>query len=371
MHTIRIGLAVSCLVIGTAGVGLAASPSSPPSGAASDGRIAYAFTPRDGGASHVFTMAPDGSDALQVTPFESGWGVWSPDGTHLAVPQPMGDGRTTTAIVDPDGSDLRTLPLPDGGTLSLGPSAWSPDGARIALEGWSEADPSFNGIHVLEVGQEAITRLTTVEDPWVHDIPLAFSPDGDSLLVVRLPASGDRGDLFLLRLDDRSMRRLNPEGQLVWFNPFTTTPASWSPDGASIAFVAFDGTSSTSAVYLVGTDGADPVQVSDQGSFATSAVFSPDGQWLLYDMAIGGSSFHDLFVVHPDGSDLHPITDRNTTGSGDCCAAWSPSGQRILFQNGSDSTSQLWTMAADGTDARQLTTEPGFHAYYSWSAAGD
>jgi Tol biopolymer transport system component len=366
MRRITIGLAATCLIVGTTGVSLGATPSAPPAGDVAGGRIVYAFTPQ-GGQAHVFTMAPDGSDVVQVTPFESGWAIPSPDGSRLAVPQPVGDERQTTAILGLDGSDLRTLPLPDDSTISLTPSAWSPDGGRIALEGSSDADPSLNGIHLLDIDAETVTRVTTVEQPWAHDVPVAFSPDGRSLLVVRLPDGSERGDLFVLRLDDRSWHRVSPDGQLVWVSPFTLTPASWSPDGATIAYAAFLGATQNSGIFVVGADAGDPVQVSDWGPFATGVVFSPDGKWLLYDMGVDGGAFHQLHVVRPDGTDRQRITDLQTTGSGNCCGAWSSTGREVVFQNGDDATSQLWTMGRDGGPARQVTSEPGFHAYYSWT----
>src|SRR5215208_1645886 len=43
---------------------------------------------------------------------------WSPDGKHILMAASAPDGRLTTQIVDPDGSHLRTVPLPPG-TLNL------------------------------------------------------------------------------------------------------------------------------------------------------------------------------------------------------------------------------------------------------------
>lgn len=368
MHRSFAGLAASCLLIGATGAVLAAEPSSPTGGEAGDGRIVYAFA-APGGSSHVFTVRPDGTDVTQVAPFEADWAVPSPDGSRLAMPQPLDDGRVTTALVRWDGSDLRSLPLPDDGGLSLAPSAWSPDGSRIALEGWSDADASANGIQLLDIEHETITRLTTVESPYRHDVPVGWSPDGTALLVLRLPDDGDRGDLFALGIDDLAWRRLTPEGQTAWLNGFSV-PGTWSPDGGSIAFVAFDGQTPASAVYVVDAAGGEPVRVSAQGRYATGARFSPDGRWVLYDMDPNGGGVHYVDAVRPDGTEEHAITDRETTGSGTCCGTWSPDGDHVLFQDGDASAAHLWTVAADGTDPRQLTTEAGGYVNYSWGLLG-
>jgi hypothetical protein len=53
-------------------------------------------------------------------------------------------------IFDANGSHKRTIPLPDA-TLNLGPGAWSPNGARIAFEGWDETNPGRNGESASEI----------------------------------------------------------------------------------------------------------------------------------------------------------------------------------------------------------------------------
>ena len=63
------------------------------------------------------------------------------------------------------------------------------------------------------------------------------------------------------------------------------------------------------------------------------------------------------------------LTHGDTLGVGLCCAAWSPDGQSLVFQGGpADNASQLYTIAVDGTTARQLTTDAGSYGNYSWSS---
>jgi Tol biopolymer transport system component len=365
----QIGAIASLLMLASAGVVSAASPATPGASngpaAGTPDRIVYAFG-QPGTDLHVFTMAPDGTDVIQVTPFDSHWGVWSPDGTRLAVPQAQADGRMTTMIIGWDGSDPRTLPLPDDSAQSLAVAAWSADGTRIVYDGFSDTDPSLNGIFTSDPDGGDLVRITTAEGGG-HDVLLSFSPDGRSLLVVRTPATGNLGDLYVMAADGSAMRRVTPEGQQVWLTDWDV-PATWSPDGASIAFTAFEGPDARSATFVVGADGDEPVQVSDWGMYDTGARFSPDGQWVLYDMALAGEQ-HDLFLVHPDGSGRVRLTDLHTTGVGNCCGNWAPDSQHVVFQAGPDSAAQLWTVAIDGTDARQITTAAGEYGSYSWALA--
>lgn len=366
MQTLAIA---GCLVLVGAEAAAATSPASPGASiapaAGSSGRIAYTFG-LPGTDAHVFTMAPDGTDVIQVTPFDSHYSVWSPDATRLAVPQARSDGLVTTTVIGWDGSDPLTMTLPDDSSLNLAPAAWSPDGTTMAFDGWSDTQPALNGIHTGTPTGEDLIRITTVPEPGAHDPPIAYSPDGRSLLILRLPASGDFGDLYLMAPDGSGMRQLTTEGQHAWLNSFSV-PASWSPDGAFIAYTAFEGPEGRSATFVVSASGGDPVQVSDWGSYNTGARFSPDGQWVLYDTALANGQ-HDLFIVHPDGSSRTRRTDARTTGMGNCCGTWAPDGQSVLFQAGPDSAAQLWTVSVDGTGARQLTTEAGEYGGYAWAA---
>ena len=94
---------------------------------------------------------------------------------------------------------------------------------------------------------------------------------------------------------------------------------------------------------------------------------SPDGAWVLYDIAPTGSGVHDLWLVRPDGSEPHAVTDRTTTGNGNCCGTWSPDGQQVLFQTGDATAAQLWVVAVDGTGATQVTTDASGYSSYSWA----
>ena len=91
---------------------------------------------------------------------------WSPDGRDISfgtgifknAGQPNGEYRPFTTF---DGA--RYLPDP---TLNLGCPVWSPDGSRLAYEGWDETDPARNGIYTLSAVDGSDLRRITFSPRW-------------------------------------------------------------------------------------------------------------------------------------------------------------------------------------------------------------
>ena len=131
---------------------------------------------------------------------------------------------------------------------------------------------------------------------------------------------------------------------------------SWSPDGERIAFLAGgDPLFLLNEVSLMtmAADGSDQRVIVDRfNSLALRPpVWSPDGTHLAFASGDGESVLW-IYTVRADGSYLRGLTD---TLSG---PAWSPDGQRIAFTKADGRTVAIYTMAADGTDERRVTTIP-------------
>jgi len=89
---------VGCLVVAGPGVAAASEPVSPgvstDRGTGTPSRIPCSFGPSQAAGRmitmHVFTMAPDGADAIEVTPFDPHRDIWS----HRSHGRPTADHRT-------------------------------------------------------------------------------------------------------------------------------------------------------------------------------------------------------------------------------------------------------------------------------------
>jgi Tol biopolymer transport system component len=211
-------------------------------------------------------------------------------------------------VLSIDGEGFEPFALPDP-SLNLVPQAWSPDGTRIAFEGWDDADPGRTGVYTARASDlGGLVRVTTGIGKR-HDIPLDYSPDGTQLVIYRSVRAEPHfpidigGSLWVVDVDGSNAHRLETPGTKPgWW-------ARWSPDGTKILF-ATERLQPTGALWTIGPDGSGLTKVFEdaEGRFATGPTWSPDGRQILFTLNPTRDSFvHDpnaLYVIDADGSDL-------------------------------------------------------------------
>ena len=289
----------------------------------------------------------------------------SPDGSRFftAVPRPD-DGRIGPVSFNVDGSGNAMLPLSDP-TLQLGAGVWSPDGSEFLVGGWDDTDPSRAGLYTIgSVDGSPLVRLTDPGNP-PSDHPVAFSPDGSSVLFIREKPPYDHSgpmNVMVVKEDGSGLVRLNP--------PRTTSlldGQSWSPDGRQVAIVASRDGHPGNAVFVVNADGTNARRITPW-SVTLRAEWSPDGEWIVFDKADAEEIPRDLFLVHPDGTGLTQITSHDDDNKMSFAPVWSKDSQTLLFirreytADGAD----LWTVNVDGTGMHQVTDLPAEYTGYRW-----
>jgi WD40-like Beta Propeller Repeat len=231
---------------------------------------------------------------------------WWPDGSRILITDDahVGPGSPLRpATTEPDGSGFTRLDATDDPDLNLGCGDVSPDGSRIALEGFGRGRTGVSGIYTVRASDGGdLVRLTEGRDSYPQ-----YAPDGDRLAF------------------------------------FRTRPGV-NPDGAG-------------ALFVLDTDGTEPRRITPWGFAFLQFGWSPDGRWIVFEHPYG-----QLYLVHPDGFDLHPLPVKFPSGSGAMAPQWSPDGAWIAFtlQRGEDAN--VFVVRPDGTGLRAVTHGLGFQA---------
>jgi serine/threonine protein kinase/Tol biopolymer transport system component len=131
---------------------------------------------------------------------------------------------------------------------------------------------------------------------------------------------------------------------------------SISPDGKWVVYTG--GASGNADLYLQSTTGKTAINLtSDSPADDLMPAFSPDGEQIAFRSEREGGG---IFVMGRTGESVRRLT------AGGFYPAWFPDGRRIVYSTeGPDGPenrtrySELWTVGADGTDARRLMTEDG------------
>lgn len=167
---------------------------------------------------NLFSMAPDGSDVVQLTTFDAPKAylsgvAWSPDGSQIAFARDRrhGGGRLYTAAAD--GSEIALIhacstPLCRAGYRTANP-AWSPSGRRLAFD-------EARNVYTISVHGHGKRRVTdcprTLRYQACSAAAPTWSPTGERLAYV------SDGRLRVAKLTSGWVRTLGPRrlGGPVW-----------------------------------------------------------------------------------------------------------------------------------------------------------
>jgi Tol biopolymer transport system component len=300
---VAIAIAISSLVILTKAFGHRTQPAVPEH---LDGLVVFVAGPRGEDPSHLYTMNPDGSDVHEIAAPVGYCYRWSPDGTKLATSADTMHGARP-ATMHPDGSGFTVLDATTD-NINLACPAWSPDGRRLALEGWNDQDPSVvHGIYTVRASDGGDLQLLT----GAGICPCDYSPDG-----TRIAFQAGANQLGVMNTDGTGLHLVTPR-RFVSYRGL-----SWSPDGRWIVF----NRPGWGGLYVVHPNGTKLRHIAPAGAGrgvrASSPDWSPDGTQVIFSMYTAATNEVDLYTARPDGSGLVRVT--GTPFVDERGAAWGP-----------------------------------------------
>ena len=258
------------------------------------------------GSKEIWVMDYDGQNQHQVTHLGS---ITlsprvSPDNSRIAFAS-LGREGWAVRLYSLELGRLVGFPAGVAGGSNQSP-AWSADGAHIAFSSSRSGDSE---IWLADASGGNLHRLTTFKGP---NVAPTFNPRTNAQIAW---AGGRTGEpqIYTMDLDGGNVQRLTDSGYAV--------SPSWAPNGALLTF-------SWNRKYGPGDPGGQDIYVMDIASM----------RWLQ--------------VTHEAGTNDYP--------------SWAPDGRHIVFERNIGAHTQIWTMLADGTQQRQLTSA-GNNTMPNWS----
>jgi Tol biopolymer transport system component/DNA-binding winged helix-turn-helix (wHTH) protein len=267
---------------------------------------------------------------------------------------------------------MRVVPLTTLNGSEYG-GTFSPDGRQLAFAWNGEAPgndvrPWVQGnwdIYVKVVGAVEVRRLTT--DPAL-DLAPQWSPDGRQIAYVRMSPQGGKV---------RVMSALGGADRAISDLP-VFLPATWSPDSRYLAAGrdAPVDAAHANGVYLIPVDGGEPRAITrpEGGRADQSPVFSPDGHRLAYAACDEFRSECRIQVAELDSSFAvvgHPRTLTGPLGIGRSGLTWTRDGRFVVFNAELNQFSNLWRVAADGSQAVEKIEIAGVNALFPSASLSD
>lgn len=176
---------------------------------------------------------------------------WRPGTDELTIAGDMGNNRAAPTLSTPvTVYSMSTGELHQLGSVEAAHITWSPDGATLAYTGGETDLPEL----WLVDGDGANKRLLAADPDWPsHGIGPVWSPTGDRIAYQRpIPEAGESEKVVLVNVADRTETVIEPpeaDGR-VWY-PSTVT---WSPDGTTLLYTAWDLQSPSGGVIAVPAD---------------------------------------------------------------------------------------------------------------------
>lgn len=195
----------------------------------------------------------------------------------------------------------------------------------------------------------------------------SWHPSGESYVF-----HSDRYDaidqVFVVNADGSGLRQLT-------FGNTANRTAVYSPDGSKIVFQSErDG---VREIYVMNADGSDQTRLTVGTEESSHPKWSSDGSQIIFDSHRDHpeAQLANIYIMNADGSNVRRLT---TYDEYDSYSSLSPDGTKVLFRRvlptGGDSqsgrNSEVFIMNLDGSDLQNLSDDPAFDGYPSWSADG-
>jgi TolB protein len=279
--------------------------------------------------------------------FRLGGGIPGIAETKIYFVRTLRPGHKEIWQMDYDGAGQK--PVTPSGSIDLSPRV-APDNSRLAF-----VQVGTNGTQIMMYSFD-LGRLVSFPRFGGTTSSPAWSSDGSKLAF----SSSRTGDPEIYVSDGNGT-----DPKRVTESKGPDVSPTWNPKtNGQIAFVS--GRTGLPQIYVMESDGTNVQRMTDTG-YAVSPSWSPNGQFLAFawrrNYGPGVPGNQDIYIMDIASKQWVQLTHDGGSNDFPC---WSPDGRHIIFQSSRTGTTQIWTMLADGTQQRQVTTS-GKNEQPNWS----
>lgn len=291
-----------------------------------NGRIVFG----QGSPSDIYTVNPDGSDVKQLTFFAGNGGyaqsgTWSPDGSQIAfsATNSAANGPYQLWIMNGDGGNQHVLFNDDPSYGDYQPS-FSPDGSHLVFTRCGPINCAIYRINRDGSGLKAITRFNSDRD--IFDVLPAYSPDGNTIAFTSYWRDGLIEAVYLMNADGSGIHSFTPPA-------LGGVAPDWSPDGNSIAFAINDSNDPTGCncwvlsgeIWTIDTDDRETTRLTFNNRHwnGINSVphdfhpsWSPEGDAIVFARWAPDFSSSALYVLNSDGSNQRLVMQLSSSTHG-------------------------------------------------------
>ena len=173
-------------------------------------------------------------------------------------------------------------------------------------------------------------------------------------------------EIYIMQADGSDLLRLTNDPA------FDDSPAL-SPDGSQVVFLSARDDPDPAfpnlkyELYLIDSDGENLRRLTETETGEDHPAWSPDGERILFDADYDGDGFYEIYTLSADGTNLTRLTEN---AANDQFADWSPDGQQIAFSSDRNGNWDVFVMDADGDNQQALTDSSDWELFPAWSPDG-
>jgi Tol biopolymer transport system component/DNA-binding winged helix-turn-helix (wHTH) protein len=268
----------------------------------------------------------------------------SPDGKKIAFIRGLAAEKAQALMVaNIDGSDVREVSR-RGGTKWYVQPAWSPDSKTIACSAGSEGSQGFSTVQLIEISATGGEERVISQQKWLGVGGIAWLKDRSGLVLTATDHMQMPLQIWTVSYADGVARKVTSD-----VNGYSGL--SMTSDGATLVTVQQDVISNLWVLPSGNTAQARKVTSGKYEGF--SFAWAPANKIVFRSWASGNA---DLWIMDQDGSNKKQLT---SDPSEETEPIVTPDGRYIIFISNRGGSFNIWRMDIDGSNLKQLTSGPG------------